>query len=184
MRLSLILLAAIVLLAAIDIHTGRLLPPLHANTDGTCEAPVGCALTSASEESRAATRSRPKGRDLLRNAQRESDLMVSVESMAIQQAVQLHNEVRVWDRAGEQMYSDFDDTEIVTTGPVTYVVTVENQGTAQAFGVVVRDLLPFGTTVVDNPDGGIISPGGKTIEWTIETFPPGAYRQFTFSVDM
>ncbi len=80
---------------------------------------------------------------------------------------------------------------VTKTGPataiagqlVTYRITVSNRGTADALGVVLRDVVPSGFSVFGKVRGASVSTGA--VRWRIGTLAPGQSRtvRATFRID-
>jgi uncharacterized repeat protein (TIGR01451 family) len=68
-------------------------------------------------------------------------------------------------------------------GELTYTVRVDNIGSAAAQNVLVRDVLPEGTTFVSASDGGTYDAATRTVRWSLGTFGAGqAVKALTLRV--
>ena len=70
---------------------------------------------------------------------------------------------------------------VVTATRVTYTLTVTNNGDGVASAVTVTDTLPTGISIVDNPDGGVVS--GDTVTWAIPSLAVAASVTLTLTVE-
>ncbi len=62
---------------------------------------------------------------------------------------------------------------VATSGVVTYTISFQNSGNANATGVVVRDTVPAGAVFVSATDGGYLGTGGVVI-WNVGLLPAGS----------
>lgn len=62
--------------------------------------------------------------------------------------------------------------------PIPYTVTVENDGTETAHGVVVEERIPFGNELSGNSSGG--ERKGRTVRWPLGDLEPGDSRKIEF----
>jgi uncharacterized repeat protein (TIGR01451 family) len=65
-----------------------------------------------------------------------------------------------------------------------YTLTLTNSGSSPAYSLVVTDNLPAGIAVTDISDGGVLSPDGRTITWTLPVatvLPVGGSLTLTYT---
>lgn len=66
---------------------------------------------------------------------------------------------------------------VAATTPITYVLTVKNQGQQTQNGLLIRDKLPGNATYLSSSsDGNLVidTDGSKTVEWTVDSLTAGA----------
>lgn len=72
------------------------------------------------------------------------------------------------------LFKEDSPDPVFVGNPLTYSITVQNNGTAPLTGVIVRDSVPEGTAFVSADEGGVLSAG--TVEWSLADLTPGESR--------